>query len=49
MSISVVYGPEAGPLGEPGPGTLVTDGAPLGLTLRPSNGVAGFSFVCFGP
>jgi len=48
MSISVVYGPEAGPLGAPGPGTLDTGTAMVPLTLRmptPAS-LAGFSFEC---
>jgi hypothetical protein len=54
MAISTVYGtgPEAGPLGQPGPGTLSVAGGPsLAFTLRqpPPTALPGFRFTCHAP
>jgi hypothetical protein len=49
---TVVYGPDAGPLGSPGPASLETyDAGVLSATLRlpTPTSLAGFSFVCSGP
>ncbi len=50
LRIGVVYPPDASLLGEPGPATLIGDGAPQSFTMRvptPAT-LPGFSFSCLG-